>query len=199
MVLMNDNRADQPSALDVAAAILRETGPIDHMKLEKLLYFAQAWHLAWYDEPLFREPVEAWKWGPMVEEVWQRYKVFGRDPIPAPVIGDPDVVRGRAADLVAVIADTYGRMASPQLSDLTHEDPLWQAAWQNRTAEDRGRQQIRAAALRDYYRAHGHFAGRIPKPVAVDDTKAKRVLEERDSRALAEIFEEALGVRVGQD
>src|SRR5688500_5047510 len=34
------------------------------VKLQKLLYYAQGWLLAWYREPLFTDAVEAWAWGP---------------------------------------------------------------------------------------------------------------------------------------
>lgn len=44
---------------DVAAAILERTGPLDTFKLQKLVYYAQAWHLVWDNEPLFEEPIEA--------------------------------------------------------------------------------------------------------------------------------------------
>lgn len=183
------------SAVDVAAAILRAAGPMDHMKLQKLLYLAQAWHLAWYGEPLFEEPLEAWRWGPVVEDVWQLYKRFGGEPIPGPVAGDPSAVRGRAADVVTVIAGTYGRMTGPRLSDLTHEDPVWQAAWSRRRSAKRGRQRIPVDELARYYRAHGRFAGGV-QPARVDEEKARRVLEDRDADALLDIFEESLGVRV---
>ncbi|MDR1165980.1 MAG: DUF4065 domain-containing protein [Deltaproteobacteria bacterium] len=40
------------------------------MKLQKLLYFAQGWHLAYFDFPLFEDPIEAWKYGPVVSSVY---------------------------------------------------------------------------------------------------------------------------------
>jgi uncharacterized phage-associated protein len=39
------------------------------LKLQSLLYFAQGWHLAVHGEPLFPEPILAWRLGPVVEEV----------------------------------------------------------------------------------------------------------------------------------
>jgi hypothetical protein len=51
------------SAHDVAAYILKQTGEITAMKLQKLVYYSQAWSLVWDEEPLFSERVEAWRMG----------------------------------------------------------------------------------------------------------------------------------------
>jgi uncharacterized phage-associated protein len=40
------------------------------LKLQKVLYFAQGWHLAYHDVPLFEDPIEAWKYGPVVSSVY---------------------------------------------------------------------------------------------------------------------------------
>jgi hypothetical protein len=39
--------------------------PIDQMKLQKLVYYAYAWWLAYTGQQLFPEDVEAWPWGPV--------------------------------------------------------------------------------------------------------------------------------------
>lgn len=50
---------------DVAAALLSQTGQITTMKLQKLVYYAQAWHLVFHSEPLFADTIEAWPQGPV--------------------------------------------------------------------------------------------------------------------------------------
>src|SRR5687767_401361 len=62
------------SAHDVAAYILMEHGPLSAMKLQKLVYYSQAWSLVWDDRQLFREPVEAWANGPVVRELYERHR-----------------------------------------------------------------------------------------------------------------------------
>ena len=59
------------SAHDVAAYILEEHGPLSAMKLQKLVYYSQAWSLVWDDRQLFREAVEAWANGPVVRELYE--------------------------------------------------------------------------------------------------------------------------------
>lgn len=62
------------SAHDVAAYILHKQGPMTVWKLHKLLYYSQAWHLAWEDEPLFGERIEAWANGPVVPDLYPLHK-----------------------------------------------------------------------------------------------------------------------------
>lgn len=59
------------SAHDVAAYMLRKHGPMSAMKLQKLVYYAQAWSLVWEDRPLFPERIEAWANGPVIPELYQ--------------------------------------------------------------------------------------------------------------------------------
>jgi uncharacterized phage-associated protein len=57
---------------------------ISNLKLQKLLYYAQGFHLALYDEPLFPEAIEAWTHGPVVPDLYRHYKKYGAGAIPCP-------------------------------------------------------------------------------------------------------------------
>ena len=46
------------TALDVAAYILEKRGQMTAMKLQKLVYYAQAWSMVWDEEPLFADRIE---------------------------------------------------------------------------------------------------------------------------------------------
>ena len=52
-----------------------------NLRLQKLLYFAQGWHLARFGRPLFDASIEAWPYGPVVPEVYRAYKEYGREGI----------------------------------------------------------------------------------------------------------------------
>ncbi len=56
------------SCLDVAEYILREMGPVTAMKLQKLVYYSQAWSLVWDEEPIFEEEIQAWANGK--QRIW---------------------------------------------------------------------------------------------------------------------------------
>jgi uncharacterized phage-associated protein len=45
------------------------------MKLQKLVYYAQAWALVWDDEPIFDEEIEAWANGPVVRGLYEAHLV----------------------------------------------------------------------------------------------------------------------------
>ena len=61
---------------------------ISNLKLQKLAYYAQGFHLAMYDTPLFPERIYAWAHGPVVEELYHAYKKFGANPIVHPRRGN---------------------------------------------------------------------------------------------------------------
>ena len=64
---------------------------ISNMKLQKLLYYCQGFHLASFEgAALFDEKVEAWEHGPVVPVVWRRFREFGRDPIRIRAADRPD-------------------------------------------------------------------------------------------------------------
>ncbi len=62
------------NVFDVATYILKKTRPCTHMKLQKLLYYAQAWSLVWDEKQLFGDRIEAWANGPVVPRLFQQLK-----------------------------------------------------------------------------------------------------------------------------
>ena len=57
---------------------------ISNLKLQKLVYYAQGFHLALFDRPLFNEEVKAWMHGPVVPDLYHEYKIYGSNAIPMP-------------------------------------------------------------------------------------------------------------------
>ena len=55
--------------------------PLTPMKLQKLVYIAHGWHLALFDASLIRERVQAWRWGPVIEDLYHEFKEFAKQPI----------------------------------------------------------------------------------------------------------------------
>lgn len=125
---------------------------ISNLKLQKLVYYAQAYHLANYDEPLFPEPVEAWEHGPVVPELYHHYKAYGSGHIPAPTDFDPADYDERTTELLDEIWDTFGQYSAWKLRNITHEDRPWIEAHLN-GSRARSRT-ISHGAMRDFYRAY---------------------------------------------
>lgn len=159
---------------DVAAAVIERAGTVDPMKLQKLLYYVQGWSEAWRGQPMFEAPVEAWRYGPVVDEVYQTYKSYGRDPIDGPREGSPSALSPDERQTLNAVCDRYSSLASTTLGDLTHEDDAWLDAWERRGSADRGRQVIDPDEIAKSLRrasAFGHPNQRHPidvEPALVD-------------------------------
>lgn len=99
--------------------------PVDPMSLEKLVYYAQAFHLALSDEPLFSDEIQAWKWGPVVPSVYKRYAGYGSDPIITLVDGEAVHVGERVEHFLADLVGFFGRNTAINLSRATHLESPW--------------------------------------------------------------------------
>lgn len=90
-----------------------------HLRLQKLLYFAQGWHLARYGKPLFDDEIEAWQYGPVVPTVYDTYKQYGRAVIDGS-LPDANAFTGEEYALLLDVAREYDRFATRTLVDMTH-------------------------------------------------------------------------------
>ena len=102
---------------------LQEHDPITHMKLQKLLYYAQGFHLALFDEPLFDAELQAWKHGPVVHNIWMTYKHCGSGPIENP--DDVPELDEQTLGLLDEVWDSYGQFSAWRLRQMSHDTPPW--------------------------------------------------------------------------
>lgn len=94
-------------------------------KLQKLCYYAQAWHYAFYDKGLFYQDIQAWVHGPVVKEVYDEYKNYKWNHIPK--IAD-ELVPKLSEDIIELLDDVYdkyGQFSGDQLELLTHSELPW--------------------------------------------------------------------------
>lgn len=104
---------------------------ITNKKIQKLLYYAQAWSMTLRNRPLFDEPIEAWVHGPAIKKIYEIYAQFGRDDIASHYSKDDLVTTAIDEDeeeLLKVIWDSYGRYTAEDLEMLTHSEEPWQEA-----------------------------------------------------------------------
>ena len=99
---------------------------ISNLKLQKLLYYAQAWHLALYDEPLFRDRIEAWVHGPVVPPVFGAFKHNGWQPIYSTV--GSAVLPDRFEPHLTEVVKVYGGFTATELERMTHQESPWKEA-----------------------------------------------------------------------
>ena len=126
----------------------QEGKTLDPMKLQKLVYFAHGWHLALKQEPLIKERIEAWEYGPVIPTLYHQFKVFGNGPISSRAmvtrfdagriaLKTPSIEEHQDANttlyaksLLNRIWEVYGNLSAIQLSNMTHEPGSpWEITW----------------------------------------------------------------------
>lgn len=137
------------SAHDVAAYILRKKGAMTAMKLQKLVYYCQAWSLVWDEEPLFDEEIQAWVNGPVLPALYQEHR--GQFKVSAWPKGQPARLTQTQRQTVDAVLEYYGDKSSQWLSDLTHREAPWMNARKGLAPGDPSRRKISHAELAEYY------------------------------------------------
>ena len=142
-----------PTVHDVARYLLwladRERTGLDHLKLQKLVYYAQAFHLAYRDEPLFTEPLHAWRYGPVSPDLWSRYR-YTRGHLRPPEHSGEEQLDERSRDLVEMVYERFRDLPASDLVRRTHDEWPWQEAMKR--ADNGGSDVILPEAMRAYYR-----------------------------------------------
>jgi len=137
------------TVFDVAAYILAKNGEMSAMKLQKLVYYSQAWSLVWDERPLFRERIEAWANGPVCPALYAAHRgAFVVATLPKGDVGALDVV---ARETIDSVLHAYGSKAAHWLSDLTHAERPWRDAREGLAPDDRSEREITHAAMQEYY------------------------------------------------
>jgi uncharacterized phage-associated protein len=137
------------TALDVAAYILEKKGEMTAWKLQKLVYYSQAWSLVWDERPLFAGRIEAWANGPVCPDL---YKVHaGKFMVKAVPGGDVEELDATARETIDAVLDFYGDWHPQKLSDLTHAEAPWREARGDLPAGARCQNEITHAAMAEYY------------------------------------------------
>lgn len=98
---------------------------ISNMKLQKLVYYAQGFYLAKYNKPLFSANIEAWALGPVIPELYHKYKEYGGKAIPPPRDIDFSKYDEETKELLDEVYVVYGQYSAWKLSELTHNEPPW--------------------------------------------------------------------------
>lgn len=132
------------SVLDVAQYILDRRGPMTAMKLQKLVYYSQAWSIVWDDDALFPEKIWAWKNGPVVRELWESHR--GQFRVAKITGGSADALSVAQRDTIDRVLEFYGDKSAQWLSDLTHMEDPWHKSW-NGT----GNTEIALDEIAEYY------------------------------------------------
>jgi len=122
------------SSLDIARYfILRayEDGreaDMTNMKMQKLLYYTQSLHLALFNEPLFAEEIQAWRYGPVCPPAYRLYSNFEAEQLPIPRRDELTEFSEEIQSLLDEAWEYFGAYHAYLLSDMTHLEFPWQKA-----------------------------------------------------------------------
>lgn len=137
------------SVHDVAAYILEKQGTMTAMKLQKLVYYCQAWSVVWDSEPLFNARIEAWANGPVVGELYAHHR--GQFELESWPNGRADRLTEDDREVIDKVLSFYGTRSAQWLSELTHKEEPWLSARSGLAEGERGNREITLAALEEYY------------------------------------------------
>lgn len=124
------------SALSIANFFIKkgiaDKVAISPMKLQKLIYFAHGWHLAFFDQSLIREDIQAWTYGPVIPTIYHIFKAFGNDTITEDTDEGTELLSSETIDFLDFIWETYKKFSPIHLSNITHmKDSPWDIVRQN--------------------------------------------------------------------
>jgi uncharacterized phage-associated protein len=114
------------NVFDVAALILARAGEMTAWKLQKLVYYAQAWSLVWDERPIFDSRIEAWANGPVCPDLYNQHR--GQFLVSKIAVGNPGNLKADEAETVEAVLKYYGDKSAQFLSDLTHSEAPWKNA-----------------------------------------------------------------------
>lgn len=139
------------NVFDVARYILDQKGQITTVKLQKLVYYCQAWSLVWDEQPLFNESIQAWANGPVVPALFNIHKgLYYISPSDIPN-GNPNNLSITQKETINSIIKHYGGKSAQWLVDLTHLENPWKDARSGCDCGEACSNEITHASMMDYY------------------------------------------------
>ena len=128
---------------------LDDSFSISHLKLQKLLYYCQAYHLAMEEEELFSEEILALPYGPSEQTVYDKYHPHGRAIIPPDneYDGMIDGAKKKSYSVISSVIENYGHLSAISLMERTQRESPWQDALEKGVCTV-----ICKEAMRSYYK-----------------------------------------------
>ncbi len=143
---------------------------LTQINIQKLVYFAHGWHLAWRGTPLILGTFEAWRYGPVVRDLYNQFRRFGSAPITDKarefsvnrlnqvVTSVPALDHSEAGEyargVIGAVWKQYGSLKPFQLVELTH---VKGSPWEK--ARQAGLDIIENEAIREYFSAMAKSVG----------------------------------------
>jgi uncharacterized phage-associated protein len=112
---------------------IEENNPLTPMKVLKLTYIAQGIHLAFFNESLFAEGCQAWRYGPVISSIYQQTKAYKREPIKENIFSNYEGIDNDDHETLSILKniwETFKDWDGLKLSAWTHrEGSAWDIAY----------------------------------------------------------------------
>jgi uncharacterized phage-associated protein len=108
-----------------------EDGVITNLKIQKLCYYAQGFHLALHNAPLFDEPLEAWKHGPVSRSLYGALADYGANPVTALIPSEITIesITVPNKTFLDEIYNEFAQFSAWALREMTHKETPWTKNW----------------------------------------------------------------------
>jgi len=141
------------NVFDVAKYILKKQGAMSTFKLQKLVYYSQAWSLVFEDKPLFKNEIFAWANGPVCRDLYDKHKGSFDITYDELKVGDSLKIKGSQKGTIDLVLKSYGGFSGQQLSNITHSENPWKKAREGLSLGERGEKVISLDSMVEYYSA----------------------------------------------
>lgn len=136
------------TANDVMTYMRRTFPTYGRVQRQKILYYAQAWHLVWHGGSLYPDVIHAYEMGPVVEDA--RHHDISMDGPMASQVATPRLTEAEKATIDAVFA-YYGQFTGTQLIARTHSESPWKRHYEDVSPFLRGQDTIPVEEIRQFY------------------------------------------------
>lgn len=130
----------------------KEKKPITNKKLQKIVYYAQAWSLVLKNKKLFSDDIEAWVHGPAIKSLYVEYKKFGFNSIKKEVTNSSlKNLSLETRKLLDSVWSVYGHLDAYYLEMLTHSESPWQEAREGLQNSENSERVISLKTMKNFY------------------------------------------------
>ena len=109
---------------------IKEGGTLTPLQIVKLSYISHGWMLGLYNRSLFRQPVLAWLYGPVVRDVYHKLRHYRSNGVDKTIKVDTEEFDEYESGLLDQVYRKYGHLSGITLSQLTHASGTpWYQTW----------------------------------------------------------------------
>jgi uncharacterized phage-associated protein len=154
--------APKIDSVELAKFILAKLGGMPHLKLQKLLYYIEAWHLAIFEESIIDDSFKAWMHGPVSTKVWQVFKNED-SPLFSNIYISPEeaasietkvkgILHTEQLAMIDNVLEVYGGLTGYELEGLTHQEWPWREARNGIPDDESSTKEISKTTMLKFYR-----------------------------------------------